>query len=96
MEEFEEFKALKKAVMDRYDNEEMVGETFESAVDMLMEGVYNGGKTTGRKEEINKIRTMANKVELPNKEIVYQISAEEIDTPEKTEALWFGNKETEQ
>lgn len=93
MNEMEEFKALKKAVMDRYNNEEMVGETFESAVDMLMKGVYAGGVTTGRKEEINKIRALSNKVELSTGEIVYQIPAEEIDAPEKTEKLWFGAKE---
>ena len=95
MDEREEFKALKKAVTDRYANEEMVGATFESAVDALMEGVYNGGKATGHKEEINKIRTMANKVELLSGEIVYQIPAKEIDNPEATEALWFGAKATE-
>jgi len=95
MDEMEEFKALKKAVVDRYNNEEMVGETFESAVDMLMKGVYVGGVTTGRKEEIAKIRALASKVELPGGEIVYQIPAEEIDEPEKTEQLWFGAKETE-
>ena len=95
MDEMEEFKALKKAVTDRYDNEEMVGLTFESALNALIEGVFKGGRTTGREEEINKIRVLANKVELPSGEIVYQIPVEEIDNPEKTEQLWFGAKETE-
>lgn len=85
----DEFGDLKRPVMERYDNEEMVGMTFESALNALIEGVYKKGRMNGHKEEIDKIRTMANKVELPSGEIVYQIPAEEIDNPARTEALWF-------
>jgi hypothetical protein len=92
----DEFNDLRQVVMDRYNNEEMVGPTFESALNTLMEGVYKGGRTTGRKEEIAKIRVLANKVELASGEIVYQIPAKEIDEPTETEGLWFGAKETEQ
>lgn len=85
----DEFEDLKRPVMDRYNNEEMVGETFESALNALMNGVYKGGRATGRKEEIAKIKVLANKVELPGGEIVYQIPAKEIDEPTETEGLWF-------
>jgi hypothetical protein len=90
----EEFRALKKAVMDHYNNDEMVGTTFESAVNALIKGVYGGGLAIGRKEEINKIRTLANKIELPDGNIVYQISAKEIDDTKETEALYFEDKDT--